>query len=164
MDTGHMLATAICEYTPNPNGNVILRGFLAGSIISFTRTSSVSVYYGGSCSTVDGRQLCKCCYAFGSFLSNGSFPSVFEYTYLIFWNSFWTLCPVIAIGLFDRIVGAYIALLTSEVRTHRRVDDHVLMCIPELYRYGREGKWFGAKLFTVFMSEGVIQVSQNLSF
>lgn len=31
--------------------------------------------------------------------------SVFEYTYLIFWNSFWTFAPVIAIGLFDRIVG-----------------------------------------------------------
>jgi phospholipid-translocating ATPase len=65
---------------------------------------------------------------------------VFEYTYLLFWNSFWTLCPVIAIGLFDRIV-----------------DDHVLMALPQLYRYGREGKWFGAKLFTVFMFEGVLQ-------
>jgi len=65
---------------------------------------------------------------------------VFEYTYLIFWNSFWTLCPVIAIGLFDRIA-----------------DDHILMAIPALYRYGREGKWFGAKLFTVFMMEGVVQ-------
>jgi len=30
---------------------------------------------------------------------------VFEYTYLLFWNSFWTLAPVIGIGLFDRIVG-----------------------------------------------------------
>jgi len=65
---------------------------------------------------------------------------VFEYTYLIFWNSFWTLCPVIAIGLFDRIV-----------------DDHVLMALPQLYRFGREGKWFGEKLFAVFMLEGVVQ-------
>jgi hypothetical protein len=32
--------------------------------------------------------------------------SVFEYTYLLWWNAFWTLAPVIAIGLFDRIVGA----------------------------------------------------------
>lgn len=31
--------------------------------------------------------------------------SVFEYTYLLFWNVFWSLCPVIAIGLFDRIIG-----------------------------------------------------------
>ena len=32
---------------------------------------------------------------------------VFEYTYLLFWNSFWTLAPVIGIGLFDRIVGMW---------------------------------------------------------
>ncbi len=31
--------------------------------------------------------------------------SVFDYTYLLFWNSFWTIAPVIAIGLFDRLVG-----------------------------------------------------------
>ncbi|KAH9043367.1 phospholipid-translocating P-type ATPase [Lactarius pseudohatsudake] len=65
---------------------------------------------------------------------------VFEYTYLLFWNSFWTLAPVIAIGLFDRIV-----------------DDHILMALPQLYRYGREGKWFGEKLFAVFMLDGVVQ-------
>jgi hypothetical protein len=90
--------------------------------------------------------------------------SVFEYTYLIFWNSFWTLCPVIAIGLFDRIVGAYSAMLISDAGTYRLVDDHVLMALPELYRYGREGKWFGVKLFTVFMTEGVVQVGQKLCF
>jgi len=28
-----------------------------------------------------------------------------EYTYLLFWNSFWTIAPVIGIGLFDRIAG-----------------------------------------------------------
>jgi len=31
------------------------------------------------------------------------------------------------------------------------------MAFPSLYRYGREGKWFGVKLFTVFMLEGVVQ-------
>jgi hypothetical protein len=31
--------------------------------------------------------------------------SVFEYTYLLFWNIFWTLLPVIALGLFDRDIG-----------------------------------------------------------
>ncbi|THH16144.1 hypothetical protein EW146_g4435 [Bondarzewia mesenterica] len=64
----------------------------------------------------------------------------FEYTYLLFWNSFWTLCPVIAVGIFDRIV-----------------DDHVLMALPELYRYGREGKWFGMKLFSAYMIDGIVQ-------
>ncbi|KAF6763732.1 phospholipid-translocating ATPase [Ephemerocybe angulata] len=65
---------------------------------------------------------------------------VFEYTYLLFWNSFWTLAPVIAIGLFDRLA-----------------DDHDLMEFPELYRYGRQGRWFGMKLFSVFMFDGVFQ-------
>jgi len=31
--------------------------------------------------------------------------SVFDYTYLLFWNSFWTLAPVIGIGVFDRFAG-----------------------------------------------------------
>ncbi|KAG5643214.1 hypothetical protein DXG03_001334 [Asterophora parasitica] len=65
---------------------------------------------------------------------------VFEYTYLLFWNSFWTIAPVIAIGLFDRIV-----------------DAHVLMDLPELYRYGREGRWFGMKWFSIYMFDGVVQ-------
>ncbi|RDB22204.1 putative phospholipid-transporting ATPase C24B11.12c [Hypsizygus marmoreus] len=65
---------------------------------------------------------------------------VFEYTYLLFWNSFWTIAPVIGIGLFDRIVHA-----------------HVLMDIPELYRYGREGRWFGMKWFCIYMFDGVVQ-------
>ena len=89
---------------------------------------------------------------------------MFEYTYLIFWNSFWTLCPVVAIGLFDRIVGACTVMLISDPETHRLVDDHILMALPQLYRYGREGKWFGVKLFSVFMMEGVVQVGRNLCF
>jgi magnesium-transporting ATPase (P-type) len=141
---------------------VVLKGFSAGSIISFTRTSSASVYYGGLCSTAHGRQLSKCCCVFWTIFPNGLSLSVFEYTYLLWWNSFWTLCPVIAIGLFDRIVGAYTALLTCDVGTYRHVDDHVLMALPELYRYGREGKWFGVKLFSVFMFEGVMQVGRKL--
>ncbi|EJD02206.1 phospholipid-translocating P-type ATPase [Fomitiporia mediterranea MF3/22] len=65
---------------------------------------------------------------------------VFEYTYLLFWNVFWSLCPVIAIGLFDRIA-----------------DDDILMEIPELYRYGREGYWFGHKTFLIYMFDAVLQ-------
>ncbi|CAK5277213.1 unnamed protein product [Mycena citricolor] len=64
----------------------------------------------------------------------------FEYTYLLWWNAFWTIAPVIAIGLFDRLI-----------------DAKTLMAFPELYRFGREGKWFGFKLFSVFMFEGVFQ-------
>ncbi|OJA16022.1 hypothetical protein AZE42_04283 [Rhizopogon vesiculosus] len=64
----------------------------------------------------------------------------FEYTYLLFWNSFWTIAPVLGIGLFDRIV-----------------DADVLMAFPELYRYGRERTWFSLKSFVIYMLDGVIQ-------
>ena len=62
MDTGHLLAMVTCEHTPIPMVKwllMILMDFLAGSITSSTKTSSVSVYYGGSCSTVGGRRLSK---------------------------------------------------------------------------------------------------------
>ena len=39
--------------------------------------------------------------------------SVFEYTYVLFWNTFWTIAPVIGIGLFDRIVGASLPVASS---------------------------------------------------
>jgi len=64
----------------------------------------------------------------------------FSYTYLLFWNSFWTIAPVLGIGLFDRIV-----------------DADVLMAFPELYRYGRERTWFSMKSFVIYMLDGVVQ-------
>ncbi|KAK0474295.1 phospholipid-translocating ATPase [Armillaria luteobubalina] len=48
---------------------------------------------------------------------------VFEHSYILFWNSFWTQAPVVAIGIFDRLI-----------------DMDVLMAIPELYHYSHEGK------------------------
>lgn len=42
-----------------------------------------------------------------------SHPSVLDYTYLLFWNSFWTIAPVIGIGLFDRIAGMSFLTLVS---------------------------------------------------
>ncbi|KAI0683336.1 phospholipid-translocating P-type ATPase, partial [Cytidiella melzeri] len=65
---------------------------------------------------------------------------VFEYTYLLFWNSFWTILPVIAMGLFDRVV-----------------DDHVLMSLPELYSHSRRGEYFNLRLFLIYMLDGVYQ-------
>ncbi|KAI6045617.1 hypothetical protein EDC04DRAFT_2865155 [Pisolithus marmoratus] len=64
----------------------------------------------------------------------------FDYTYLLFWNSFWTIAPVLGIGLFDRIV-----------------DADILMAFPELYRYGRERTWFTLKSFCGYMLDGVVQ-------
>ncbi|KAG0701783.1 hypothetical protein DFH29DRAFT_1079916 [Suillus ampliporus] len=64
----------------------------------------------------------------------------FEYVYLLFWNSFWTIAPVLGIGLFDRIV-----------------DADILMAFPELYRYGRERTWFSMTSFVIYMLDGVVQ-------
>ena len=33
------------------------------------------------------------------------FCSVFDYNYILFWNSLWTVAPVIGLGLFDRFLG-----------------------------------------------------------
>jgi phospholipid-translocating ATPase len=38
------------------------------------------------------------------------------------------------------------------------LDADTLMAIPELYRFGREGRWFGLKWFTIYMLEAVVQV------
>ncbi|KAF8315252.1 phospholipid-translocating ATPase, partial [Clavulina sp. PMI_390] len=65
---------------------------------------------------------------------------VFEYTYLLFWNVFWSLAPVIAIGIFDR-----------------NIDSEALMAIPELYRFGRERLWFGSVQFVIYMLDGLYQ-------
>ncbi|KAH9928461.1 phospholipid-translocating P-type ATPase [Epithele typhae] len=65
---------------------------------------------------------------------------VFEYTYLLFWNTFWTIAPVIGIGLFDRIV-----------------DDQVLMALPEMYKHSKKHDYFGTKLFLIYMFEAVVQ-------
>ncbi|KAI0766330.1 phospholipid-translocating P-type ATPase [Trametes elegans] len=65
---------------------------------------------------------------------------VFDYTYILFWNTFWTIAPVIGIGLFDRIV-----------------DDHVLMALPELYAHSRRHEYFGTKLFIIYMLDGIVQ-------
>ncbi|WVO15675.1 hypothetical protein L204_103336 [Cryptococcus depauperatus] len=65
---------------------------------------------------------------------------VFAYIYLLFWNVFWTIAPVIAIGLFDR-----------------NIDGETLMALPELYRRSREGRYFGLKRFFYYILEGTYQ-------
>ncbi|GAA5931924.1 uncharacterized protein JCM15063_001604 [Sporobolomyces koalae] len=69
-----------------------------------------------------------------------SATTVYEYTYLLFWNVFWTLVPVIFIGIFDRDVG-----------------ERALMAVPELYEYGRKGKLFGLVRFAIYMLDGIYQ-------
>ncbi|GAA5954486.1 hypothetical protein JCM3765_004472 [Sporobolomyces pararoseus] len=69
-----------------------------------------------------------------------SATTVYEYTYLLFWNVFWTLIPVIFIGIFDRDVG-----------------ERALMWVPELYERGRKGKLFGLVRFAIYMLDGIYQ-------
>lgn len=38
------------------------------------------------------------------------------------------------------------------------VDADVLMAIPELYRFGREGTWYGLRLFSIYMLDAIYQV------
>jgi phospholipid-translocating ATPase len=86
--------------------------------------------------------------------------SVFEYTYLLFWNSFWTLAPVIGIGLFDRVIGECLRVYMHSRRmltAHK--DASALMEQPQLYSYSRLGTWFGMKWFVIYMFDGVVQVS-----
>jgi hypothetical protein len=40
-------------------------------------------------------------------------------------------------------------------------DAHVLMAVPELYRYGREGYWFNQTYFVLYMLDGLLQVSSS---
>ncbi|KAJ7095309.1 phospholipid-translocating ATPase [Mycena belliarum] len=65
---------------------------------------------------------------------------VFAYVYILFWNSLWTLLPVVAIGVFDRFLEA-----------------DLLMAVPELYRFGREGHWFNLRSFFIFVIDGLYQ-------
>ncbi|KAJ7744516.1 phospholipid-translocating ATPase [Mycena maculata] len=68
------------------------------------------------------------------------YNGLFAYVYVLFWNSLFTLLPVCAIGVFDRFL-----------------DSHVLMDVPELYRFGREGHWFNLRSFFVYVMDGVYQ-------
>lgn len=36
------------------------------------------------------------------------------------------------------------------------------MAFPELYRYGREGRYFGIRLFVVYMLDGIYQVGSSV--
>ncbi|PLW09182.1 hypothetical protein PCASD_21506 [Puccinia coronata f. sp. avenae] len=67
---------------------------------------------------------------------------LYEYTYLLFYNVFWTLLPVIGIGVFDQDIA-----------------ERVLMAVPELYSIGREGQLFGLRRFGMYMIQGIYQGS-----
>ncbi|KAK0562385.1 hypothetical protein OC844_002725 [Tilletia horrida] len=70
-----------------------------------------------------------------------------DYVYLLLWNAFWTVAAVIGVGIFDR-----------------NISDRVLMEVPELYRRGREGRYFGLGPFTIYMLDGAWQGAVFLFF
>ncbi len=87
--------------------------------------------------------------------------SVFDYVYILFWNSLWTLLAVVGIGLFDRILGTP----RSPGEPHEflilpSTDSQVLMDLPELYHYGRESYWFSMRDFWIYILDGMYQVSE----
>ncbi|RHZ55987.1 hypothetical protein Glove_408g11 [Diversispora epigaea] len=65
---------------------------------------------------------------------------IFEYTYLLFWNLFFTCIAVLAIGIFDR-----------------DVPDRVAIEVPELYQMGIRREAYSMFKFFVFMIEGIYQ-------
>ena len=84
--------------------------------------------------------------------------SSIDYIYLLFWNSIWTLAPVIGIGLFDRILGNTHYLCVSCLPSDGWTDAKLLMDLPELYHYGRRGTWFNMRSFLIYMFDGFLQV------
>ncbi|KAH6902733.1 phospholipid-translocating ATPase [Coprinopsis sp. MPI-PUGE-AT-0042] len=81
-------------------------------------------------------------WAISNIIAVGSYLvcSAYDYIYVLFWNSVWTIAPVVGIGLFDRIM-----------------DYHILMDVPELYHYGRGGHWFTLRSFFIYLVDGVMQ-------
>ncbi|CAG8468983.1 14292_t:CDS:2 [Funneliformis caledonium] len=65
---------------------------------------------------------------------------IFEYTYTLFWNLFFTCTAVLAIGVFDR-----------------DVPDRVAIEVPELYKRGINREAYKMRTFLYFMFEGVYQ-------
>ncbi|KAG9288261.1 hypothetical protein G9A89_021292 [Geosiphon pyriformis] len=65
---------------------------------------------------------------------------VFEYTYVLFWNLFFTCTAVLAIGVFDR-----------------DLSDRVAIEVPELYQWGIQQKAFSMFRFFIYMLEGLYQ-------
>jgi len=102
-DTGPITVTPICQYLTARHHIVLTFGI--GSGTSSTRTSSLLLSYSGSRSTVCG-VLPSEPSPRTRLLLYSTIRSVIDYTYLLFWNVLWSLAPVIAIGVFDRPIGA----------------------------------------------------------
>jgi len=45
----------------------------------------------------------------------GSITSVMDYIFILFWNSLWTIAPVVGVGLFDRFLGALLFSIILDI-------------------------------------------------
>ena len=54
----------------------------------------------------------------------GVITSVMDYIFILFWNSLWTIAPVIGVGLFDRFLGVSWFLMI--------LDIHLIMSILQI--------------------------------
>lgn len=136
-----MLAMAIC--TPNLTHIpiLLLTESSIGSSTSSTRTSSVSEFCGGSRYTVDGvlntsLSIRTCSFGMSSGRSRLSLPSVSLIALPVSFSCYYMIQSLICL-----------------------LDDDILMVLPELYKYGREGHWFSMKVFAIYMFDAVFQVS-----
>ena len=162
--TGHTRGTGTCE------SNVLAYArlshlFLPGLSTSSTKTLSVSVYSGGSKSTVVG-------------VHNSAF-TIFPLPLLLLTSVVWIAFSSILISCGGTRSGRSRRSSPSVCSTVSLVcnlyaivvaltfitippDDDVLMALPELYRYGREGHWFNMKLFLAYMLDGILQVCSRI--
>ncbi|KAK7061038.1 hypothetical protein VNI00_000773 [Paramarasmius palmivorus] len=73
-----------------------------------------------------------------SYARNGTIA--WDYNYILFYNSVFTIFAVAGIGTVDRIL-----------------DDRALMELPELYHYGRRRTYYSFKGFFLYMVDGIYQ-------
>lgn len=72
---------------------------------------------------------------------------------------FGPLLRLLGLGcLIELLVSKNVIVFVLDEVTSFLEDDTVLMALPELYRFGREGKWFGMRTFIIYMIDGVYQV------
>ena len=117
MAIGRTRETETCK--PHKFTHPCLAHFFTLGLSTFsTRTLFVSEFFGGSKSTAVGVHSSASTAPLPFSPALTSVFSVFEYTFILWWNSFWTIAPVIAIGLFDRIVGMCPMPCNNCVETH----------------------------------------------
>lgn len=112
----------------------IVKLLLVHGAWSFHRISRVILY------TIYKNFILVLCQFFFSFNSSFSGQSAFGSLFLLFYNSFFSVCPPAIIGLTDQYVTA-----------------PELIKNPQLYRFGQKGKFYNAKAFWECIINAAVQ-------